>query len=251
MTAPAPPPRVLVVDDLPEARLAVKMGLEREGLVVEQAGDGATALARVAARRPDLVVLDVGMPGMSGLEVMSRLRRHDAALPVILLTAHAGEAERVLGLELGADDYVAKPFSSRELAARSRSVLRRARRWQQAREIVAGPLRILPAERKLLLHGRPVDAPPKEFDLLAFLASAPAARVFSREELLREVWGSSAQWQDPSTVTEHIRRLRKRIEVDANQPELLQTVRGVGYRFDPGAAEEPATATGTASATPA
>ena len=227
--------RVLVVDAGCAARRAVGQALERDGFEVEEAADGPAALAAVAACVPALVLLDVDLPGMSGLELMTRLQRHDPDLPVVIVTACTSESERVLGLELGADDYVSVPFSSRELAARVRSVLRRSHRSRATTRMVAGPLTILAAERRVLRDGRVVDLTPKEFDLLAFLASTPA-RVFSRAELLREVWGSSTEWQDPSTVTEHVRRLRRRIEEDAAHPVLLQTVRGVGYRFDAGTA---------------
>ena len=238
-TKPAPrlaaSSRVLVVAAGFEARRAVGDALQHDGLEVDDAAEGPAALAAVAAAVPALVVLDVDLPGMSGLELMTRLRRDEPDLPVVIVTACTSESERVLGLELGADDYVCVPFSPRELAARVRSVLRRAHRSRAADRVVAGPLTILAAERRVLRDGYVVELTPKEFDLLAFLASTPA-RVFSRAELLREVWGSSVEWQDPSTVTEHVRRLRRRIEVDAAHPLLLQTVRGVGYRFDAGTA---------------
>ena len=225
--------RVLVVDDVPEVRQLQRLALEIEGIEVEEAPDGHAALEAAAARPPALVLLDIDMPGMSGLEVMARLRRNEPDLPVVIVSGHTAEADRVLGLELGADDYVTKPFSAREVAARVRSVLRRSGQFRTSAELVAGPLRVLPAERRVLLDGRQLALTPKEFDLLAFLASSPPGRVFSREELLREVWESSAEWQDPATVTEHIRRLRRHVEVDASRPQILQTVRGVGYRFQP------------------
>ena len=226
-------PTVLVVDDAPDARLLTRMVLESEGMTVQEASDGQAALDAVAALRPNLVLLDVEMPGMNGLEVMARLRRSDPGLPIVIVSGRSSEDERVLGLELGADDYVVKPFCGREMAARVRSVLRRSERGCSVDELAAGPLVIRTAERRVLLDGRTIELTPKEFDLLAFLVAAAPGRVFSREELLREVWGSSAEWQDSATVTEHVRRLRRHIEADASRPTLLQTVRGVGYRFDP------------------
>lgn len=229
-----PTARVLVVDHLPQARLLVEQALQREGMVVDQAEDGPSALAHVAGTVPDLVLVDSDMPGMSGLEMIACLRRHDADVPVILLADHAAETHCVLALDLGADDYVAKPFGGRELAARARSVLRRSRhRRPPSERIVAGPVEILVAERRVLRHGAAVELTAKEFDLLAFLAGSPPARVFSRTELLAQVWGSSPEWQDAATVTEHVRRLRLKIEADPARPALIQTVRGVGYRFDP------------------
>ena len=226
-------PTVLVVDDSPVVRLLLRTALESEGMTVEEAGDGRGALDAVAARRPAIVLLDVEMPGMSGLEVMARLRRSHAEVPIVIVSGRSAENDRVLGLELGADDYVGKPFSGREVAARVRSVLRRSTQEAAADEVAAGPLVIRAAERRVLLDGRNLELTPKEFDLLAFLATSAPGRVFSREELLREVWDSSAEWQDRATVTEHVRRLRRHIEADAARPRLLQTVRGAGYRFDP------------------
>ncbi|HUP71328.1 MAG TPA: response regulator transcription factor [Acidimicrobiales bacterium] len=234
-----PVARLLVVDDMADTRRLVVSALSRQGFIVEEADSGATALARVAENRPDLVLLDINMPGMSGLEVMTQLR-HIHSLPVILLTGRDEENDRVLGLELGADDYVVKPFYLRELVARTRSVLRRAQAPAPASPEGAGapsaldfgPLNIRLAEREVLVNGSVVETTPKEFDLLVFLVSSPRA-VFTRKDLLDQVWGSSTEWQDPATVTEHVRRLRKKIEVDPENPAWLLTVRGVGYRFDP------------------
>lgn len=233
--APASAPRVLVVDADAEVRNLVAGALRPEGMAVRHADDGPSAVA-AAVWRPQVVVLDVGLPRMNGLEVMARLRRADDDVAVILLTEPDAEGERVLGFEMGADDCVVKPFSPRELAARVRAVLRRRGGRPSSAPIVAGPLRVEVAERRVVLDGQVVELTPKEFDLLAFLAAAPAGRVFSRAELLEHVWSSSAEWQDPATVTEHVRRLRLRIEADAGNPRLLQTVRGVGYRFEPDAA---------------
>lgn len=230
--------RLLVVDDMADTRRLVVSALSRQGFVVEEADCGAAALARVAENRPDLVLLDINMPGMNGLEVMTQLR-HVHGVPVILLTGRDEEDDRVLGLELGADDYVVKPFLLRELVARTRSVLRRAQSHAAPAAPAAtkpslefGPLHIRLAEREVVVDGAVIETTPKEFDLLVFLVSSPRA-VFTRTDLLDHVWGSSTEWQDPATVTEHVRRLRKKIEVDPENPAWLLTVRGVGYRFDP------------------
>jgi DNA-binding response OmpR family regulator len=224
------PTHVLVVDDSPEARQAAKRALEREGFQVTEAKDGHEALEGIAAGSPDVVLLDLTMPGMSGLEVLTQVRRSNSD-PVIVLSGQAQESERVIAFELGADDYIVKPFLVRELPARIRSLLRRTRRHTSPR-MEFGPLEIRLEEREVLLEGAPIETTPREFDLLAKLASSPR-RAFSRAELLEQVWGSSRDWQDPATVTEHIRRLRRKIENDPEKPKWLLTVRGVGYRFDP------------------
>jgi DNA-binding response OmpR family regulator len=224
------PTHVLVVDDSTEARQAARRVLEREGFQVTEAKDGHEALEAIAAGSPHVVLLDLSMPGMGGLEVLTQLRRTNS-VPVIVLSGQAQESERVVALELGADDYIVKPFLVRELPARIRSLLRRARGYSSPR-MEFGPLEIRLEEREVRLQGTPVETTPREFDLLAKLASSPR-RAFSRAELLEEVWGSSRDWQDPATVTEHIRRLRRKIEDDPEQPKWLLTVRGVGYRFDP------------------
>lgn len=229
--------RVLVVDDAADARKLLAAVLSRHGFVVDEAADGESALAAVAGNRPDLVLLDVNMPGMSGLEVMNELRQRHG-VPVILVTARDEEDDRVVGLELGAQDYVVKPFYANELVARVRAVLRRVRPPQASLadrrqvQLQFGPLVIHLGERKVSVHGVPVELTAKEFDLLAFLACSPRA-VFTRATLLEHVWGSSTEWQDPATVTEHVRRLRAKIEADAERPAWLRTVRGIGYRFDP------------------
>ena len=225
------PLRVLVVDDEPMVREVLVQYLERDGFSVAEAADGRTALAYVLDRRPDLVVLDVMLPAVDGLQVLGEIRkRHD--VPVILLTARTEEADRVLGLELGADDYVVKPFSPREVTARVRSVLRRARPPAPTPRLEFGELVIDGTTREVLVDGSAVEMTPKEFDLLAFLAASPR-QVFSRGQILRNVWDSSPDWQDPSTVTVHIRRLRQKLEPDPKTPRRLITVWGVGYRFAP------------------
>ncbi len=224
-------PRVLVVDDEPMVREVVAAYLQREGFRVAEAADGAAALDQLAAGLPDLVVLDLMLPHIDGYEVMRRLRR-TSDVPVILLTARTEEPDRVLGLELGADDYVVKPFSPRELAARVRTVLRRARPRQEPVRLEFEGLVVDSRTREVLVDGAAVDLTAREFELLAFLAAAPR-QVFSRGQLLEQVWDSSPDYQDPSTVTVHVRRIRHKIEPDPRRPRWVVTVWGVGYRFEP------------------
>lgn len=223
--------QVLVVDDEPMVREVVTAYLQRDGFRVTSAGDGRSALHLLADDPVDLVVLDVMLPEVDGLTVLTRIRQR-ASVPVILLTARSDEPDRVLGLELGADDYVVKPFSPRELVARVRTVLRRTQPETMPGLMVHGDLVIARTAREVTVAGRPVELTAREFDLLAFLASNPR-QVFRRSELLEQVWDSSAEYQDPSTVTVHIRRLRHKIEPDPEQPRFLKTIWGVGYRFDP------------------
>ena len=224
--------RVLVVDDEPMVREVVTAYLERDGYRVQCATTGPEALDALRASPPDLVVLDVMLPGVDGLEILRRVRA-DADVPVILLTARTEETDRVLGLELGADDYVVKPFSPRELSARVRSVLRRSRTTEpQPTRLEFDGVVIDGTTRELSIDGRVVELTPKEFDLIAFLASSPR-QVFSRGQLLEQVWDSSMDYQDPSTVTVHIRRLRQKIEPIPADPRWLKTVWGVGYKFEP------------------
>ena len=232
VTDDTPIAHVLVVDDEPMVREVVCAYLDREGYATTEAEDGMTALEMVTDVEPDLVVLDVMLPKLDGYSVLERLRTA-TDVPVILLTARAEEVDRVLGLELGADDYVVKPFSPRELVARIRSVLRRAQPTEaQAARLEFDDVVIDGGSRQVEVRGEAIEMPPMEFDLLLHLASSPK-RVFSRSELLEKVWGSSSDWQDPSTVTVHIRRLRQKIEADPDDPRLLVTVWGRGYRFEP------------------
>jgi DNA-binding response OmpR family regulator len=212
-------------------REVVAAYLERDGYRVASATDGAEALRMLTVGRPDVVVLDLMLPKVDGLAVLAQLRK-TADVPIIVLTARGEEPDRILGLELGADDYVVKPFSPRELVARVASVLRRASPRRAAPRIVHGDLVIDGRSRQVTVDGDPVQLTAREFDLLAFLAAAPH-QVFSRSELLDHVWHSSADYQDPSTVTVHIRRIRRKIEADPEQPRHLVNVWGVGYRFDP------------------
>ena len=228
-------PRVLVVDDEPMVREVVSGYLQRDGIAVTQVGDGRSALEALAGQPFDLVVLDIMLPMASGLDVLRAVRRH-STIPVILLTARGDEADRVAGLEAGADDYVVKPFSSRELAARVRGVLRRTRPAAADAARLApldfGGMHLDRAAREVRMDGRLVELTPKEFDLLAHLAGHPR-QVFSRAELLEQVWESSIDYQDPATVTVHVRRIRQKIESDPDTPRWIATVWGVGYRFEP------------------
>jgi DNA-binding response OmpR family regulator len=223
--------RVLVVDDEPTVREVVVQYLQRDGYVVRELDRGDAVAAELTSFQPDLIVLDVMLPGLSGLDVLRALGpRHT---PVILLTARVDEADRVLGLELGADDYVLKPFSPRELAARVRSVLRRAQATPADDAVLTfdGLTLALPA-REVTVDGEVVALTAKEFDLLAHLAAHPR-QVFSRRQLLSSVWDSAPEYQDPATVTVHVRRLRNKIENDPDNPRWISTVWGVGYRFEP------------------
>jgi DNA-binding response OmpR family regulator len=223
--------RILVVDDDPMVRDVVRRYLRDAGYEVTEAADGVRALEEIARDEPDLVVLDVMIPGPDGLAVLRDVRR-DGEVPVILLTARNEEVDRISGLEFGADDYVVKPFSPRELVARVRTVLRRAAPPADTAPLEFGTLRIDPSRRIVTVAGRDVELTRLEFDLLHFLASSPQ-RVFSRGELLEHVWDSSTEWQDPSTVTVHVRRLRAKVEPDPDAPRWITTAWGVGYRFEP------------------
>jgi two-component system, OmpR family, response regulator ResD len=223
--------RVLVVDDEPIVREVLARYLEKEGYAVDVAEDGEQALAAYAKALPDLVLLDLMLPRIDGLEVFRRIREQ-APTAVIMLTARGEETDRVVGLELGADDYVTKPFSPREVVARVRAVLRRsASTSEPPRVVTAGDLEIDGPKRELRRGGAPVRLTRKEFDLLYLLASTPG-RAFTRSELLEDVWDFA--WDgDTATVTVHVRRLREKIEEDPSNPTHLVTVWGVGYRFDP------------------
>lgn len=221
---------MLVVDDEPMVREVLTRYLEREGFTVDVAEDGEAALVSFAASRPDLVLLDLMLPRVDGLEVFRRMRA-DASTAVIMLTARAEETDRVVGLELGADDYVTKPFSPREVVARVRAVLRRSAAGTDGDLIAAGDLELDGSRREARRGGELIRLTRKEFDLLFLLASHPG-RVFSRAELVEEVW-DFAWVGDTATVTVHVRRLREKIEDDPSDPRHLITVWGVGYRFDP------------------
>jgi DNA-binding response OmpR family regulator len=228
------PDDILIVDDEASVVEVVALYLRRDGFRVRTARDGAEALLALGTQRPALVILDVMLPHIDGLTLLRRLREGPGRdVPVILLTARGQEVDRIAGLDLGADDYVTKPFSPGELVSRVRAVLRRAARPSEADAAVVdhGALRIDPRTREVVVRGRPVELTATEFNLLWFLATHPR-QVFRRSQLLAEVWGY-ADYLDPSTVTVHVRRLREKIERDPANPAWLQTVWGVGYRFDP------------------
>ncbi|NMO92587.1 response regulator [Actinomycetospora sp. TBRC 11914] len=227
-------PRVLVVDDDEAVRTLASWQLESDGFAVDQAGDGEEALTAIDADRPDLVVLDLTMPGVGGLDVLRRVRGATAteALPVIVLSGRSGETDRIVGLDLGADDYLVKPFSPGELAARVRSVLRRTRPVAgTGPAVVCGHLALDAAAREITVAGEPVELTAREFDLLAFLVAHPR-QVFSRAQLLAQVWRSEG-WQGEATVTEHVHRLRGKLGLDPEARPRIRTVRGVGYQLDP------------------
>ncbi len=224
---------VLVVDDEPMVREVVARYLSLDGHEVHEAADGEAALAFLRDRHPDLVVLDVMLPGVDGLTVLRHLRSV-GDIPVILLTARAEEVDRLVGLELGADDYVVKPFSPREVAVRVRNILRRARMTVTTPEgpLRFGALQIDARAREVRVGDAVVTLTAKEFDLLHVLASSPR-QVFSRAQLLDLVWDSRPDYQDPATVTVHVGRVRQKIEPNPEEPRWIATVWGVGYRFEP------------------
>jgi DNA-binding response OmpR family regulator len=227
---------VLVVEDEPTVRETLAEALAEEGLDVVTAEDGAVALEKFRAHPPDLVLLDLMLPRMSGIEV-TRVIRAESQVPILMLTARDSELDKVLGLELGADDYVTKPFSLRELQARIRALLRRSESTSEAKaeqststnSVDLGPVRVDFAGHQLLRDGTPLAIKPKAFDLLAFLIRN-AGQVFSREQLLEKVWGYDYAGES-RTVDVHVHALRKAVEADAANPRYIQTVRGVGYVF--------------------
>ena len=224
---------ILVVDDEPSISEVVSIYLRRAGFQVVVAHDGHQALQSLAQQPPDLVVLDLMLPKVDGIEITRRLRA-EGDTPIIMLTARREEADRIAGLEMGADDYVVKPFSPQELVSRVKAVLRRTHATGPAggeRQLVFDDLRIDPKTRLVEVGGKETSLTAKEFDLLWVLARHPR-QVFNRDQLLDLVWGLT-EYVDPSTVTVHVRRLREKIEPDPSNPRHIQTVWGVGYKFEP------------------
>lgn len=224
-------PKLLLVEDEHAIAEGLTISLEAEGFQVSWVNDGSEALGAFERQRPDLVLLDLMLPGVSGTEICRQLRSR-SDVPIIMVTARDGEVDRVVGLELGADDYVTKPFSARELVARIRAVLRRASMVGDITDDTPAEalgVRVDRARHEVRVEGQLVDLPPKEFDLLAYLVEN-AGRVLTRSQLIDEVWGSDYVG-DTKTLDVHIRRLRTRIEADPKEPVRIQTVRGVGYRF--------------------
>jgi DNA-binding response OmpR family regulator len=226
------PSTVLLVDDEESVQKLLTYPLEREGYRVVQARDGEEALDRYRETPVDLVILDLMLPRLDGLAVCRRLREERSAVPIIMLTARGDEGDKVLGLELGADDYITKPFSIREFMSRVRALLRRAQLpplGERADLIELDGLRIDTARRTVEARGEPVQLTYLEFELLHMLAANPG-RVFTRKQLLDELWGGS-EFRDPRTIDVHVRHLREKIERDPAEPEFIFTVRGAGYRF--------------------
>ncbi len=228
---------ILVVDDEPNIREVVELYLRREGFDVEVTADGAAALVALERNLPDLVVLDLMLPEVDGLEIARILRQGETDIPIIMLTAKGDESDRIAGLELGADDYVTKPFSPKELVARVKAVLRRAGTKPlvdpQAQPLTRGEITINPTTRQVCKEQHNIVLTAKEFDLLWFLMNHPN-QVFTRDQLLDNVWGYDF-FGDASTVTVHVRRLREKIEQNPTQPRYIATVWGVGYKFVTGA----------------
>lgn len=227
--------KILVVEDEPDIAKLVSYNLAQEHFRVLTAENGEQALKMIQREKPSLVVLDLMLPGISGIELcrMLRERAETAKVPILMLTAKAGEADRVVGLEMGADDYLAKPFSPREMVARVRAILRRsnnANRVEPPPAYDRGPLQIDFSTYEVTVNGNPVKLTLKEFELLRFLVQNPN-RVLSRDQLLDRVWGGDT-FVTPRTVDVHIRRLRKAIEKDDSRPKWILTLRGVGYKFD-------------------
>jgi DNA-binding response OmpR family regulator len=223
---------VLLVDDEESVQKLLTYPLEREGYTVVQARDGEEALERYRETPVDLVILDLMLPRLDGLAVCRRLREERSAVPIIMLTARGDEGDKVLGLELGADDYITKPFSIREFMSRVRALLRRAQLspvGARAEVIEVDDLRIDTSRRTVEARGEAVQLTYLEFELLRMLAASPG-RVFTRKELLDELWGGS-EFRDPRTIDVHVRHLREKVERDPAEPALIFTVRGAGYRF--------------------
>jgi DNA-binding response OmpR family regulator len=218
---------VLVVEDDDGNRLLVRRVLEEDGHTVVEASDGPGALQTLNGSPVDVVVLDLGLPGIDGLQVLAEIRRA-SGVPVLLLTARSDEAERVLGLDAGADDYMVKPYSVMELSARVRALLRRAQDARPVERLELGPVTLDLAVNRAEVDGTPVALTPKEYALLEFLM-AQSPRTFSREALLHHVWGSMSDWQDDATVTEHVRRLRAKLGAAGCPSDFIRTVRGFGY----------------------
>jgi len=227
--------RILVVDDDEELSSLLKLVLEGEGYQVSVASDAAGAISKVDGESPDLVVLDITLGRDDGRIVLAKIREK-GELPVIFISGKGDTADRVLGLRLGADDYIPKPFSPVELVARIETVLRRA--IPRVEPVAAGGSEVSDGlvlnelTREVVVEGKAVELTAKEFDLLAFLVRSPR-QVFSRGQLLEHVWSSRSEWQDEATVTEHVRRVRHKVEKDPEKPRWITTVRGVGYRFEP------------------
>ncbi len=228
--------RILLIEDEVGLRETLKLNLKEQGYKVITASDGHEGLAKARSKSPDLIILDLMLPGMDGLSLMRALRLEEIEVPVLMLTARTSEMDKIIGLESGADDYLTKPFSLGELMARIRALLRRADRTRTRETLSSGGITLDLVSRRATREGRPLDLSPKAFSLLAELMRHEHA-VLSRDLLLARVWGEDYVG-DPRTVDVHIRWLREQIEDDPSQPQLIQTVRGIGYRFEGGAEAE-------------
>jgi DNA-binding response OmpR family regulator len=222
---------VLVVEDLAAARVMAVEALEAHGFSTVSCEDGAEALRAIRSEPLNAVVLDLGLPSLSGFDLLTELRR-DSDIPVVIVSGRSDEGDRLQGLRLGADDYLVKPYSPRELGERVRAVLRRANPPSRTQSLVFDGLELDLSAREVRVAGRVVALTPLEFSLLVFLARSPR-RAFSRADLLRGVWGSNSDWQTQATVTEHVRRLRRKLEPSGRARPWIVTVRGAGYRFEP------------------
>ncbi|RME80130.1 MAG: DNA-binding response regulator [Caldilineae bacterium] len=229
--------RILIIEDEDALRESLKINLKKQGFKVLTAADGETGLEKALNKSPDLVLLDVMLPGMDGFSLVNALRKH-SDVPVLILSARTSELDRIVGLESGADDYLIKPFSVGELIARVRALLRRTQRVTVRDRLEAGPLQLDLVSRQATLRGKPLSLSPREFSLLAELIRHQGA-VLSRDLLLSRVWGMDYMG-DPRTVDVHVRWLREKIEDNPSQPRFIRTVRGVGYRFVPGEEAEDA-----------
>jgi two-component system response regulator MtrA len=232
------PGRILVIEDEEAIAAFVQTALERDGFTVKWIDNGVDALGAVVSFQPDLIILDLTLPGLDGLQICQAVRQRQTYLPIIMLTARAEDTDKIVGLEVGADDYVTKPFNARELLARVRAILRLARRTDGCRSpnrLCFGQLEIDLEGRQVFKAGRAVDLAPKEFDLLVALARAPG-RVFGRDTLLELVWGYDFNG-DSRTVDVHMQRLRRKLEQDPHQPRYLLTVHSIGYKFAANAQE--------------
>lgn len=223
---------VLLVEDDPSILRGLEMNLKVDGLRVLTATDGVAAVRAAKAAVPDLIILDLGLPGMDGMDVLREVRKDDPEVPILVLSARASEAEKVLGLSLGADDYVAKPFGLAELLARVRALLRRTRRRAANANVKFGPVEIEVEARVVRVNGDPIEVTALEFDLLKYLTDQPM-RAVTREQIMQAVWGAGHAGT-PRTVDNFIARLRGKIGDDPQSPTYIETVRGVGYRFNPG-----------------
>lgn len=234
---PPNPIRVLVVEDTDDTATLIRIALEADGMTVRRAADLGGARQSLASERPDVIVVDVHLPDGSGLDLV-RKQATTTPVPVVVLSSSDAEIDRVLGLELGADDYMVKPFFPRELATRvRRAATRQPAKTQGARVVLDGLLIDLDS-REVAVDGASVSLTTREFDLLAHLAASPRT-VFSRHDLLRDVWGSSPEWQSAATVTEHVRRLRQKVEPNPRRPQRIVTVGRAGYRLEPNIEEHP------------